>query len=106
MTRFVTIADLHAVPENGSRAFDVEGQAVLICRSAEGLFAVENRCTHNGSPLEGGRLRGHFLICPVHGARFDLRDGSTAGALTQTPLRVFAVASDGTHISVGLPDDS
>ncbi len=87
----IRVAELDSVPEGGSLAFDVAGLSVLVCRSAGGVFAVENRCTHNGSPLEGGRIRGHILSCPVHGARFDLRDGSTAGALTKAPIRTFPV---------------
>src|SRR6185437_8807301 len=62
-----------------------------VCRTAGTVFTVENRCSHNGSPLAGGRIRGHTLSCPVHGAKFDLRDGSTAGALTKTPIRTFPV---------------
>jgi nitrite reductase/ring-hydroxylating ferredoxin subunit len=87
----VTVCRLDDVPEQGNKAFDVDGVSVLICRSAGQLYAVENRCSHNQSALEGGKVRGHALFCPVHGARFDLRDGSTAGALTKTSIRTFAI---------------
>ena len=87
----IAICRLDDIPEPGNKAFDVHGVSVLICRSGGQLYAVENRCSHNASALEGGKVRGHALFCPVHGARFDLRDGSTAGALTKTPIRTFAV---------------
>jgi 3-phenylpropionate/trans-cinnamate dioxygenase ferredoxin subunit len=91
MTRFVAVAPLAETPENGNKAFEVEGRSVLICRSGDNVFAVENLCSHAASALEGGRIRGFALFCPVHGARFDLRTGCTAGALTQTPIQTFAV---------------
>jgi 3-phenylpropionate/trans-cinnamate dioxygenase ferredoxin subunit len=102
--RFVEVADVSDVPENGNKAFAVEGRSILICRVGAGIFAVENRCTHNSSELEGGRIRGHFLFCPVHGARYDLRDGSTAGALTKMPLCTFEVRESGGKIAIGLAE--
>lgn len=87
----LAVAKLADIPEGGSAVFDVEGMSVLVCHTAGTVFAVENRCTHNGSPLAGGRIRGHTLSCPVHGAKFDLRDGSTAGALAKASIRTFPV---------------
>jgi len=87
----LAVAKLTDIPEGGSAVFDVEGISVLVCRTAGTVFTVENRCSHNGSPLAGGRIRGYTLSCPVHGAKFDLRDGSTAGALTKSPIRTFPV---------------
>lgn len=89
MSRFVPVAPLSEVPENGNKAYEVEGASVLICRSGADVFAVSNICSHAASALEGGRIRGFALFCPVHGARFDLRTGCTAGALTQTPIRTY-----------------
>ena len=60
---------------NDSRAVTINGSKVLICRAAGELYAVENRCTHQEAELEGGRIRGCFISCPLHGVRFDLRDG-------------------------------
>jgi 3-phenylpropionate/trans-cinnamate dioxygenase ferredoxin subunit len=94
------VSDLSAIPEGGNKAFEIAGHCILICRTADRVFAVENRCSHNGSPLEGGRVRGHALFCPVHGARFDLRDGSTAGQLTTTPIRTFPAELSGGTIFV------
>ncbi len=42
-------------------------------------FCVEDVCTHDGGPLGEGDLDDGQLVCPRHGARFDVRTG---GALT------------------------
>lgn len=86
-TRVCALEDL-AVDSN--RAFAVDGQSVLVCRTAAGVFAVENRCSHQLAPLEGGKLKGFHLFCPKHGARFDLRTG-VPNQLAKTPIRVYAV---------------
>lgn len=67
---------------------DVE---VLIVRTAAGLFAVENMCSHAYARLEEGRVRGVHIFCPLHGIRFDLRDGKPSGKLTDKPIKAFHV---------------
>jgi 3-phenylpropionate/trans-cinnamate dioxygenase ferredoxin subunit len=84
----VTTADQIAVGQ--CRAFDVGGHSVLVCRTGEGFHAVENFCTHAGAPLENGRLRGCRITCPLHGASFDVRDGSPTRPATR-PLRTWPV---------------
>lgn len=91
MAEFVRVLDEADIPLGTNKAVDAFGRSVLVCRTNEGLFAVANECTHQSSPLEGGRMRGCFLFCPAHGVRFDLRTGTPAGTLTRTPVECFAV---------------
>ena len=77
--------------DNDSRAVIINGSMVLICRAAGELYAVENRCTHQEAELEGGRIRGCFISCPLHGVRFDLRDGTPMGQLTRKALLTYEV---------------
>jgi 3-phenylpropionate/trans-cinnamate dioxygenase ferredoxin subunit len=74
---------------NSSRVVILEGVEVLVCNAGGNFYTVINVCTHQASSLEGGRIRNCFLSCPLHGARFDLRDGSTKGQLTTIPLKTF-----------------
>jgi len=83
------IAALEDVPENGNRAFAVGDWSVLVCRSSAGVFAVENRCSHQMAALEGGKVKGPNLFCPLHGVRFDLRSGAPSGNLTKKPIIIF-----------------
>jgi nitrite reductase/ring-hydroxylating ferredoxin subunit len=92
----VAVARLEDVPENGSRCFEVEGRKVLLCRSSAGVFAVENMCSHAYSLLEGGRIRGAHIFCPLHGVRFDMRTGAPSGELTKKPIKTWtATVEDG-----------
>jgi 3-phenylpropionate/trans-cinnamate dioxygenase ferredoxin subunit len=77
--------------DNKSRAVTINGQSILICRAAGDLYALENRCSHQEAELEGGRIRGCFISCPLHGVRFDLRDGSPMGQLTRVAVPTFEV---------------
>jgi len=65
---------------------------IAVCRTKEGVFAVDNICTHAYARLNEGRLRGFRLICPLHGAAFDVRDGRALGAPASKPLATYALA--------------
>ena len=69
------------------RCFTLGGAAVLLCHTRDGVHAVENICTHAYARLDEGRLRGHRLICPLHGASFDARTGAVLGAPATQALR-------------------
>lgn len=98
------IAALDDVPEGGNKAFDACGQSVLLCRTGAGVFAVENMCSHAFAHLEGGKVRGPHIFCPLHGVRFDMRTGAPNGTLTKKPIAVYPVSVENGEIVVDLPD--
>lgn len=83
---WVRLAAVSDVPDGTSKAFEHAGNHVLIARAPLGLFAVGAICSHQYTPLEGGKMKACFLFCPLHGVRFDLRDGKPAGTLTDQPI--------------------
>ena len=86
---FQNLADAAEIPDSSCKSFQISGHDILICHTKNEFFAVENKCSHAMSKLEGGRLRAYRLICPLHGACFDVRDGSVKGAPATAPIRVY-----------------
>ncbi len=68
------------------RACTIGGREIVVCHTGEGVFAVDDICTHAHARMSEGRLRGTRLICPLHGASFDVRDGRVLGAPATLPL--------------------
>ena len=83
---------------------ELQGRELLICHLEEGFFAVDNMCSHAEAKMSEGRLRGHKLLCPVHGAAFDVRDGSVMRPPATQPIRSHAVRVDGDDVLVALGD--
>ena len=81
---------LDKLPEGGARVFRSGGDQVAIFRLAGGqLYAVDNRCPHEGNPLIQGTCKGEILTCTWHNYKFDLRDG--AAILGDEPVRTYGV---------------
>ena len=73
------------------RVRSIGGREIVICRTKTGVHALDNICTHAYARLNEGRLRGTRLICPLHGASFDVRDGRALGAPASRPLATYAI---------------
>ena len=97
---FIAVSSVSAIGENEGKAFDVNGVSVLVCNTRDGFFAVENKCTHQLQALEGGKIKSCFIFCPLHGQRFNLKDGAPIGQLTDKPLTTYAVKVEGDTVSV------
>ncbi|HEY4942901.1 MAG TPA: Rieske (2Fe-2S) protein [Rhizomicrobium sp.] len=84
------------------------GKQVLLIASRGKLFAIANRCPHEGYPLSEGTLQeslggpGCVLTCNWHNWKFDL---STGEALVgRDPVRAYALEVRGGEIFVDLSD--
>ena len=80
MSDDVELGDLRDLADGAMRCFDNVGRdGIVVCRVGGQLYAVADNCSHADTPLSEGRLRGYGLTCPLHGASFDVRDGTHSG---------------------------
>lgn len=91
MTQFAFAMKLEELALGSMRACTVGGRELVICHTREGVFALDNICTHAHARLSEGRLRATRLVCPLHGASFDIRDGRVLGPPAEVPLPTHAV---------------
>lgn len=87
----MTNSDLE-LEEGGQKVIEADGESVLLCKSGGALYALHPICPHQGAKLEGGRLRGRTISCPLHGARFDMTNGKSLGGANYPPLVVYDIA--------------
>lgn len=98
---YPTIAESE-ITEGTIFATVVEGWHILITRIEGEIYVVNDRCPHAASPLSTGRVRRGTVMCPLHGARFDLATGNCVGG-AYPPLRRFAVRVQEGIVAVALP---
>ena len=101
---FIKVAREEDIPAGKSVCYEVEGRGVLVCNFHGTFRALENMCSHEKKPMEGGRLRGSSrIVCPHHGSNFDLaEDGKAMGAPAVLPLTVFPVKVEDGDIYIQL----
>ncbi len=76
MIKFIKVARTDDIAPGEKKIVEVDGIEVVVVNLDGEFYAIENVCTHDGGPLGEGRLNGCQLICPRHGARFDVRTGA------------------------------
>jgi 3-phenylpropionate/trans-cinnamate dioxygenase ferredoxin subunit len=87
--RFEPVMSLADIPQGSMRAATVAGREIVICHTRDGVFALDNICTHAHARMCEGRLRATRIVCPLHGASFDIRDGKVLGPPATAPLPTF-----------------
>jgi 3-phenylpropionate/trans-cinnamate dioxygenase ferredoxin subunit len=74
-----------------SMCVKVEGTAVALFRTEEGVFALDDVCSHEYSRLSEGDVWGGEVYCPKHGSRFSLATGAVTGLPATQPVRTWQV---------------
>jgi len=90
--RACSLADL---PDVGAIRVVVDGWTVAVVNTVEGIFAIEDRCSHADVALSEGEVDGCTIECWLHGSQFDLRTGEPLSLPANTPVPVFPVAVAG-----------
>jgi 3-phenylpropionate/trans-cinnamate dioxygenase ferredoxin subunit len=102
---FVEIAPTSEIP-NGERLFvELGDKPIVIFNIAGQLFAVGDVCTHDDGPLGDGVVEGYHIVCPRHGAEFDVQTGKAVQMPAVIDIPAYPVRiRDGT-VFVGLPKE-
>lgn len=95
---------LASLPIEEPRCFRFDGTVVLVCRTEDGVFALEDVCSHSEFPLSGGPVVGTKIVCPVHGAAFDLRNGEPLTNTRLDRVKSYPVTVEDDEAVLGLPE--
>ena len=65
---------------------------IAIFQLDDGIYAIDNSCSHEYSPLfEGVIVGGGDVCCPKHGSRFDIRTGAVKDFPATRPVATYPV---------------
>jgi 3-phenylpropionate/trans-cinnamate dioxygenase ferredoxin subunit len=99
---FKKVARVEDIAVGEVKGFQVGFDKIAVCNTGEGFYAVIDECTHESLPLSEGRLKKNILICPHHGARFDVTTGAVTHAPAIVPVQTFEVKVENGEIFVNL----
>ena len=75
MAEFVEVSRIGELEDGTMKEVLAQGREILLARVGDKYYAADNRCPHMRGKLSQGKLEGTVVTCPLHGSRFDLRDG-------------------------------
>jgi len=84
----------------------VGGVAMAVVRTPEGVFAVNDRCSHADVSLSEGEVEGCTLECWLHGSAFDLRTGVPLTPPAIRPVETYPVRVIGEGADASVEIDS
>lgn len=95
-------AMLNNIALGRTQTINVKGNKICLARTTEGVFAVNDRCPHNGASLSSGYCNDKSeVICPMHRYPFDLKTGrATAGLAMNVETYPIKIENDGVYIGM------
>ena len=90
--------------KEGERLFiEIDEKPIVILSIAGQYFAVADVCSHDDGPVGEGIIEGFEIICPRHGARFDVRTGKVLALPAFVDIPAYPVRLVGDQIEIGVP---
>ena len=100
MAEWVDVAGVSDIEPGTYRVVDVDDVMIAVFNIDGDFFAIEDVCTHDYSTLTGGPVKGCEIVCPRHGARFNIKTGEALCAPAYEAVATFPVQIEGETIRV------
>ena len=97
MSEWIDVAPVDSFSPGQSRLINIGDVYIAVLNLDGEYFAIEDRCTHDGSPILGCGLEpyevidGDQIMCPRHGARFCIKSGAALTPPAYEPIACFPV---------------
>ena len=96
MSGFRPVCRLADIAQATPKRVEIDGAAIAVVTTAEGVFAIEDRCSHGDVPLSEGEVDGTTIECWLHGSVFDLRTGVPLSLPATVPVATYPARVVGT----------
>jgi 3-phenylpropionate/trans-cinnamate dioxygenase ferredoxin subunit len=90
---------------DGERIYlEINAHPIVIFQINGEYFATGDVCTHDGGEIGNGELDGEEIICPRHGARFNIRNGKAVSLPAVTDIPVYSLRVVDGYLEIGIPE--
>jgi 3-phenylpropionate/trans-cinnamate dioxygenase ferredoxin subunit len=91
MAAFVRVGSADDIQPGTKRVLEADGLLLVVVNLDGRFYALEDVCTHDGGPVGEGELKNGHLICPRHGAQFDVVTGAALTLPAFEPVPTYEV---------------
>ncbi len=100
MSDFIKVARTSDLAPGEKMLVEYQGSRVGLFNVEGEFYAIHDICTHDGGPLVEGELHGEVIVCPRHGARFDVKTGAVRTLPAFAPVPTYQVKIEGHDILI------
>lgn len=94
------IARVGEIPNGKTKRIERAGEAILLCNAGGTLYAIEDACSHDGAEFEAVDVEDCRIMCPRHGALFDVTTGEALTLPAFLPVRTYALRVVGEDVFI------
>ncbi len=103
MGELLKVAKSSQLPPGGAICVNVKGHQIALFNVDGSYYAIDDTCPHSGGSLSEGDVEGRQIVCPLHGATFDLADGTVLTPPADENVVSYRVEVDGDDVKVEIP---
>jgi 3-phenylpropionate/trans-cinnamate dioxygenase ferredoxin subunit len=102
---YIPVGSVEELKAGGRLFIEIDEKSIVILNVAGQYYAIADVCSHDDGPVGEGDLEGYEIICPRHGARFDIRTGNVLALPAFVDIPAYPVRLAGDQIEIGIPSD-
>ena len=99
------IGDLDELRSKSVQCISVDQRQFVLIYYHQAFYALDNTCPHTFASLCTGTLRGDQLVCPWHGAEFNIASGKSFSPLTPKGTNSYPVIVRNQSVFIDLQDN-
>lgn len=105
MNEFIKAISKSEIADGEKKLIELDDALVLLFRVGDDFYCIDDICTHDGGPLSDGEHFDCQVVCPRHGATFDIRTGEPLCMPATEATRTHETRVDGDDVLIKLAED-
>ena len=100
MGQFIKVAKVSEISPGNGKQIDAGGRTIALFNLKGQFHAIDNICTHVGGSLASGEIIDEDVICPLHGARFNIPTGKVLGPPARENISTYNIRIEDDNIEI------
>ncbi len=100
MSDWTDVARTDELAPGDYRVVDIDDALIAVFNIDGEFYAIEDVCTHDYETLTGGCIEGDEIVCPRHGARFNIKTGEALTPPAYEPVATLPVRVENGMVQV------
>lgn len=101
--KYIRVCNVGDLPVGDRIFLEVEHRSIVMLNIAGKIFAIDDVCSHDNGPVGDGELEGETIICPRHGAKFDLATGKVLRLPAVEDIAAYPTRENSGYLEIGIP---